>query len=377
MASKVLGWEGLPEMAEILMPPRRPADAARTREEGLESGADARPEATPGPAGPARPAGAPTVIYIAGSGRSGSTLMERVLGEMPGYVNVGELIDLFRRTAALNERCGCGLDFAQCPFWTAVGARACGDWRPESIAEVQRLQARVARQRRLPRLVATSVAGRAFRADVASYAEHYARLYSAIASAAGSACVVDASKWPVQALALRRGGLDIRVIHLVRDARGVAYSLGKHIVRPHATGEVDVMAHSGAAGAAVRWLTCQAEAEVLRWCGLPVARVRYEDFVRSPSDVVAAALARLGLPPAASGLAHVKGAELDLSPSHGLSGNPTRFRAGKITLRADEAWRTAMPRRDRAMVTAISLPLMVRYGLSRPGAAAGEQTPHG
>jgi hypothetical protein len=30
------------------------------------------------------------VIYIAGSGRCGSTLLERVLGEIPGYVNVGE-----------------------------------------------------------------------------------------------------------------------------------------------------------------------------------------------------------------------------------------------------------------------------------------------
>jgi len=44
-----------------------------------------------------RPPPGPPVMYIAGSGRSGSTMLERVLGEMPGFVNVGELIDLFRR----------------------------------------------------------------------------------------------------------------------------------------------------------------------------------------------------------------------------------------------------------------------------------------
>ena len=70
----------------------------------------------------------PTVIYIAGSGRSGSTLLERVLGGMPGAVNVGELIDLFRRTAPRGERCGCGLAFADCPFWTGVGKRAFDGW---------------------------------------------------------------------------------------------------------------------------------------------------------------------------------------------------------------------------------------------------------
>lgn len=324
-----------------------------------------------------RPASKPIVIYIAGSGRSGSTLMERVLGEMPGHVNVGELIDLFRRTASQNERCGCGQDFAACPFWAGVGARAFGGWRPGVIAEISRLQSRVARQRRLPRLLALPLAGRGFRDDVRDYAEQYARLYGAVAAAAGATCVVDASKWPVQALALRRGGVDVRVIHLVRDARGVAYSLGKRdIVRPHSTGEVDLMAHSGAAGAAARWVACQTEAELLRRCGVPVARVRYEDFVADPREVVAAALTALGLAHADSHLSHIDGAELTLSPSHGLSGNPARFRAGAITLRRDEAWRQAMSRRDRAVVTIISLPLMARYGPSGRG-AGGKRAPRG
>ena len=54
------------------------------------------------------PGQAPIVVYIAGSGRSGSTLLERALGEIPGFVNVGELIDLYRRVADHGELCGCG-----------------------------------------------------------------------------------------------------------------------------------------------------------------------------------------------------------------------------------------------------------------------------
>lgn len=303
----------------------------------------------------------PAVLYIAGSGRSGSTLLERVLGAIPGFVNVGELIDLFRRTVPRGERCGCGLAFADCPFWTGVGKHAFSGWDRDQLASVHRLQTRVARQRHMPRLVATPLAGRRFRAELASYAASYASLYRGIAAESGAGCVVDASKWPVQALALARAGMDIRVIHLVRDVRGVAHSLSKQVARPHAVGPADSMSHNVPAEAAGRWLAVQGQAEVLRRCGVRVTRVRYEDFVSRPRDTIASALAALGLPPDPSQLAHIRGTSVLLGQSHGLSGNPSRFRDGTITLRADEAWRDRMPRRDSAVITAISLPLLLRY----------------
>ena len=305
----------------------------------------------------------PTVIYIAGSGRSGSTLLERVLGGMPGAVNVGELIDLFRRTAPLGERCGCGLAFTECPFWSGVGKRAFGGWHDDELAETQRLQGRVARQRHLPRLLSPSLADRGFRDDIAAYGASYQALYRGIADQAGVGYVVDASKWPVQALALSRAGIDMRVIHLVRDVRGVAYSLNKQDVsRPQAVNEADLMMHMGPTETTTRWLGIQAEAELLRRCGLPVTRIRYEDFVRAPRSVLNAALADLGLPPGPSDLDHVGDGRVELGSSHGLSGNPSRFRHGEITLRADEAWRERMPSRDRAVVTTLGLPLLMRYG---------------
>jgi len=303
-----------------------------------------------------------TVIYIAGSGRSGSTLLERTLGEISGFVNVGELIDLFRRTVSEGERCGCGQNFHNCSFWAGVGKRAFTGWDHGSLTSVGELQGRVARQRHLPRLLTTHLAGRRFRADVASYGASYARLYGAIADESGANYVVDASKWPVQALALARSGIDVRVIHLVRDVRGVAHSHSKNVLRPHAAGETNLMSHSAPAGAAARWVACQSEAELLRWCGLKVTRIRYEDFVRQPQRTIRLALAQLGVPAGPSQLAHVGDGKVMLSPSHGLSGNPARFRDGRIALRADNDWRHRMSRRDRIVVTAIGLPWLLRYG---------------
>jgi len=314
----------------------------------------------------------PTVVYLAGSGRSGSTLLERTLGELPGFVNVGELIDLFRRVAPEGERCGCGQPFAACPFWSGVGTRAFGGWDPALIDRVRRLQGRVARQRRLPRLLAPALAGPRFREGVAEYGGLYARLYRAIADQAGARCVVDASKWPVQALALARAGVDVRVIHLVRDVRGVAHSLGKQAVsRPHAVAGPDVMWHLGPASAAARWQVCQSEAGLLRHCGLRVTRLRYEDFVTRPRECTQAALAALGVSVDLAALGHIGAAAIRLGTSHGLSGNPARFAAGAIALRPDETWRTGLRGRDRAVVTAIGLPHLLRHHLQRGGPAQG------
>ena len=40
-----------------------------------------------------------SVVYLGGFGRSGSTLVERMLGAAHGWVNIGELVDLARSVA--------------------------------------------------------------------------------------------------------------------------------------------------------------------------------------------------------------------------------------------------------------------------------------
>jgi hypothetical protein len=306
-------------------------------------------------AGVGERAGSPTVLYIAGSGRSGSTLLERIVGAVPGFVNVGEAIDIFRRVFAEDELCGCGLQFSECPFWTAVGKRAFGGWTPEVVAEIGSLQVRVARQRHLHSLLFPG--RRRFRADLRNYGAAYRSLYDAILLEASAQYVVDASKWPVQALALGQSGLDVRVLHLVRDPHGVAFSLDKREVhRPHSTGTDDLMMSEPVAKSTARWLVCQSEVDLLRTKGIPVTRVRYEDLVSDPRQTVERLLEGVGITPGPGGLDHIEGHAVHLGPSHGVSGNPSRFRHGEISLRADETWRREMSRPKRAVVSAIAAP---------------------
>ena len=294
-----------------------------------------------------------TVVYLGGFGRSGSTLVERVLGSAVGWVNVGELVDLARSVAPGDELCGCGTPFSRCPFWSEVGDVAFGGWSPELLDRLTVMHRGSARQRHLPGLLAKRGEPSA---DLTGLRDAYARIYRAVAEVTGSDVVVDASKGPALGQALAGApGVDLRVLNLVRDPRAVAWSWSKVVERPHVS--------SGSSGSsageemwripphrsAAQWAALQVEMHAIAGLGgTPSARLRYEDFVVDPvATPVSRRPPQLGLPLAADDLPPVVDGRIVLGPSHGLSGNPGRFRSGPIELRRDDGWATEMPSADQ------------------------------
>ncbi|WP_321166388.1 sulfotransferase [Serinicoccus sp. CUA-874] len=304
-------------------------------------------------------------MYIAGSGRSGSTLLERLLGSMPNLVNVGEVTDIFRRVHAGDELCGCGQAFSACPFWTSVGDYGWGGWSRAPLAEVAALQREVARQRHIPLHLKVR-----HRTDFArarrEYQDAYRRLYNAIQTVSGADFVVDASKQPAHLFALRGSGIDVRVLHLLRDVRGVSWSQAKRdVARPHSVAARETMHRQAPLEAAGRWLACQTEIDLLARLGERTATVRYEDLIPSPREVIETALGQLGVDVAPDALDHVGEGVAHLPSSHGLSGNPSRFQQGEVPLRMDEAWKRSMPRPQQLAVGAVASPYLVLSTVTR------------
>ena len=301
------------------------------------------------------------VLYIAGVGRSGSTLLERMLGAVPGSVNTGELNAIFSRVASQDQRCGCGTQFSVCPFWTAVGTEAFGGWA-QVTERMTYLQPRLVRQRHVLRML-TGVAPARYRLELDEYLDVHRRLYEAVAAVSGAEVVVDASKSTAQLFALRRiRGLDLRVINLVRDSRGVANSWNKAgIVKPQSN-DGAFMGTYAPHRLAVLWAALQLECAVLRAAAPYSARVRYEDLVARPRPTLERALTGVGLAPSAGALDHVGESSVRLTPSHGVAGSRTRFTDGRIELALDDAWRSTLPAGARRVVTAVTLPLLVGYG---------------
>ncbi|WP_028644873.1 sulfotransferase [Nocardioides sp. URHA0020] len=297
------------------------------------------------------------VVFLAGVGRSGTTLVERTLAEVDGVTALGEVMHLWDRGLVRGELCGCGAPFRDCPFWHEVGELAFGGWDHVDAARMAHLKARVDRATRVPAVA--SGRPRSLAAEVREYADHYVRLYRAASELTGGV-VVDSSKQVSLAWCLQtRPEIDLRVVHCVRDSRGVAYSWSKDVARPEAVSEeYGRMPRYSAPAVSALWLLHNAEIEALRR-RVPVQRLRYEDFVADPARVTrdVLELAEVDAP-----VDHVGADTILLGSSHSCAGNPMRFRTGAVPVRADEAWRASAPHRQRRAVTALTAPLLARYG---------------
>jgi len=303
------------------------------------------------------------VLYIGGVGRSGTTVLERALGELPGYHVLGETVHLWQRALVDDELCGCGRPFSGCPFWTAVGQRAFGGWDRVDPREVLDLKRAVDRNRYIGRLAAPRLPAEVA-ARLARYVGMYRRVYDAVTETTGAAVLVDSSKHASLAFCLRWDPqLDLRVLHAVRDARGVAYSWTKGTPRPEATsGSTSFMPTYSPTSTALRWDLYNSAFGLLARRGTPTLRVRYEEFVADPRGVLTAVADFAGHPVTEQGLAFASDTAVELTAQHTVSGNPVRFTTGPVTLRPDEAWRTELPVGQRRAVSLLASPLLRRYG---------------
>lgn len=302
----------------------------------------------------------PTILFIGGFGRSGSTLVERVIDSTPQAVSLGEVVHLWRRGVIEDELCSCGEPFSKCAFWTEVGDRAFGGWAGVDVERVTALHDAVDRQRRFLRtLRPTSVRARD---EILQYTAYYRAVYRAAAEVAGADIVVDSSKHASLALALSNDReIDLRVLHLVRDSVAVAHSWSKEVQRPETRERGETMVRYSSARASALWMSNNVLVQAARLVRTPVDRVRYEDFVRDPLGTLRETWRVLSLP---------GGFDLDISPGtgielprgHSIGGNPMRFKEGPVIIRSDEAWREAMPRRQRRLVSLLTAPVRIWLG---------------
>jgi len=304
------------------------------------------------------------VLFIGGLGRSGSTLLERVLCELPGVCSMGEVVHLWQRGLIDDELCGCGEAFHHCSFWRHVGEAAFGGWDHVPIEEFGALKESIDRTRFVPALARAELAAD-IRRRIIAYDDVYGRLYDAVRDVSGREVLVDSSKHISLAFCLRWSEtIDLRVLHVVRDPRAVAYSWSKSVPRPEAgieSAEGTHMARWSPGKTALHWNAQNLGFGLLAHRGVPTMRVRYEDFVRSPAVTLREIAAFAGLGEAVS-LPFDGESAVHLSRNHQVAGNPLRFKTGRIELRADDAWRSELGALRRHLVTGMTLPLLARYG---------------
>jgi hypothetical protein len=207
-----------------------------------------------------------------------------------------------------------------------------------------------------------------YRARLGRYLALLERLYGAVRQVSGRSLVVDASKHASHAFLVRRlRAVELRLVHLVRDSRGVAFSWTKLMRRAEVVDGDALMATNSPLRMSLRYLAYNLLFHLLGAVGVGTRRLRYESLVADPAGELAEVLAHAGRPPGQGELGFVGDGWVELGPSHALAGNPMRFHSGRVPLRVDEEWRGGLGRRQRLLTMVTTWPLLARYGYLRGG----------
>jgi hypothetical protein len=298
------------------------------------------------------------VIYILSTGRSGSTLLDLLLGLHPQIWTLGEAQMLPLELKDNLRPCGCGLPVAKCDFWLPIvsqiplykGTYPIEHFRPNRTGKALRYSY-------LPQLFV----GRAF-VKTLPVAEEYGRVNAAYFRVVWEAAqqrrnlpilwLVDASKDIYRLFLLMQSQhFDFRIIHLIKDPRAFVYSMTKD--------QPDV--NSRSIRFAARWII--QNAQFSHFCSRrnmagKVMQIRYEDLAGHPEKKLLEIGSWLGLD-----FAGVSYDDFRQQENHAVSGNLMRWRNSKIAL--DETWRSELPKPSSSLVWSLTGSFARFWGYSR------------
>ena len=313
---------------------------------------------------------APTkVLSIVGPGRSGTTILANVLGEVQGVVHAGELRWLWQRGLIERRPCGCGRPPLDCRVWSGVldrvledgGRLGAADELATAVSGVVRAQRELVVRRNRLRAIRGATGGDTDWAAMAHMRALTAEVCSALAEVTEARVIIETSKFAQEAALLAAvDRIDHYVLHVVRDPRAVAYSWRRAKPLP-ISGGTTTMATQGLLASVGRWTENCLGAELLRRY-VPHDRwlfLRYEDFAAAPRMSIDRVLAFVGIGTEGP---FVSDDTLVLGTNHTVSGNPNRFRTGSVRIVEDDEWSARMARRDKMVIEAFTMPLLLRYG---------------
>ena len=288
-------------------------------------------------------------VFLTSHAFSGSTLTSFLLGMHPEIATVGELTGPARRLDLSSYPCSCGRLFQEDPFWQAVTTAVNQYGLSYALNSYLDTRFELSQNSAVQRLLAGSFRSTALEQlrdgllftlwptqkqrlrETAVRNEYFAR---AILQVTGKSIFLDTSKDPMRIRYLQMApNIDLYVIHLVRDVRGVVAS----VMSRHP--DVDVK------GAVQSWLAREKNIE-RQLAALPANRrmqLRYEALATDPLSTINNVLHFLGAKPF-DVLGDYRESE------HHILGNRMRKRQSS-EIKLDEKWRTALSEAQLALIS--------------------------
>jgi Sulfotransferase family len=315
-------------------------------------------------------------LYVMGRGHSGSTILDILVGASASVESLGELTSGLKHYET-GGHCACGALVRECPFWDEVRRR----FEVQGFNWIAFCRAG-RRQTSVGRWLGTRLAraDHPGRRQLATQTQAFAR---AVAETSGKPHLLDSNKETARGLFLLRYLPEARVIHLVRDPRGVLRSHYWRVAEGRDFRFMNRLHRPGAMGpvwlavAALSWtvgnILCEA---ALRVAPRRVLKLRYEDLRADPASALRRIEAAFGLP-LADVVAKIAADEA-FPVGHNVGGNHIRHEgAVRFNPRAEKE-RPPLPRWTEALTFLLCWPLMRRYGYAtRPDGSGKLPAPPG
>ncbi|MFN3405707.1 MAG: sulfotransferase [Cytophagaceae bacterium] len=297
------------------------------------------------------------ILYILSNGRSGSTILDVMIGSHPEIWTVGELQNLPKDYKA-NKICGCGNHLIKCEFWAPISSKIPIFNIPDTFSSISYFRdkypsGKVIRFNMLKFLL-SGKPGK-WKNGCYEYGLANHQLFQQIKVAAENSLgteikwIADASKDPYRLIFLKSTGFfDIKVIHITKDPRALTYSMTKEKFKSLSK----CIRFTG------KWFFENLTMTIIgrrHFSEDEFIHIRYEDLVTNPSEVFQKIGNKFKI-----NFDGFSASNFRAYKNHGISGNQSRWR--KSSLELDTTWKTKFNKGYSLMSWIISYPLASIYG---------------
>ena len=306
------------------------------------------------------------LIYVASIGRSGSTLLESILGAHSQVTTCGEIHIWPHEILQKGVRpCICGESVLTCPIWSEVHSQVDPLQQPHPQIHFFREQHHAGHTLRLARLreFGKQPLSAQTVAELQRYAQNNYAVFEAFLSVMRARYgprlnwVVDSSKDPYRLLWLVRSNLfNIKVLHIVRSPPAFVYSMVKRL--PKAEVDVPYSRFYEASRQSLKWSIENALISKVAKNHLDSSSyqlVKYEELASTPAKTFERICDFIGCDFEQGAIANFREGS-----KHTIAGNPMRYEARGISL--DERWKTLLPNSLRKVSETLTLINKSDYG---------------
>lgn len=225
--------------------------------------------------------GMKTIIYIAGDGHSGSTLLDIILGSQKKAFSAGELRFLAEKGVKNGEYCSCSVPVPECPLWSQIIEK----WEKVRVLDLDeyiQIQKKLKSNKKI--LAARKLLNKKPK-QIKNFLDDTEKLYRIIFSVSKSDYIIDSSKAPGMIPILKELNVDLNIVHLKRRFGDVLNSNKKSAKKDLKKGIEHDIEPRNTLRVLVNWLFVNALTKIYSK-DTKYKRVKYETYIDDLKETI-------------------------------------------------------------------------------------------